>query len=69
MSRTERMPGGLAAVDDDEVAEAAAHHRDGGLLERPVGRREHEVGGQVVGDLLGVRVLAAAERDAGRRAR
>ena len=59
MSRTERMPDGLAAVDDDQVAEAAAHHRDGGLLERPVGRGERELGREVLGDPLGVGVLAA----------
>ena len=60
--------GDLAAVDHDEVAEAAADHRDGGLLERPVGRGEHEVAGQVVGDVLRVGVLARGRSRSGRRA-
>ena len=53
----------LALVDHDEVAEAAADHRRRALLERPVGRGEHEVGGEVVGDELGVGVLALADRE------
>ena len=59
----------LAAVDHDQVAEAAADHRGGGLLERPVRRREHEVGGEVLGDALRVGVLAAGDRRGARRAR
>ena len=62
MSRTESTPVASPLVDHDQVAEAAADHRGRALLERPVGRGEHEVGGQVVGDALGVRVLPLADR-------
>ena len=56
-------------LGDDEVAEAAADHRDGGLLERPVGRGEDDVGREVVGDALGVGVLARGRSSRGGRAR
>ena len=39
MSRMESTPGELAAVHHDQMAEAAADHRLGRALERPVGRR------------------------------
>jgi DNA-binding CsgD family transcriptional regulator len=54
--------GDLAAVGDHEVTEAAMDHRDRGLLERPVRRGEDDVRGEVVGDALGVCVLAATDR-------
>ena len=51
----------LAVLDDDEVTEAAARHRVGGLLEVPVGVGEGGVGREVVADRLLVGVLAGAE--------
>ena len=62
MSRIDRIAGDLAALDDDEVAEAAPDHRDRRLLERPVRRGEDDVGRQVVADALAVGVLARADR-------
>src|SRR5688572_29289844 len=53
---------GLATVDDDEMAEAAAHHRLGCTLERPVGGGEGQRLGEVVADLLCVRVLTGPDR-------
>jgi hypothetical protein len=44
------------------VAEAAAHHRHGRLLQRPVGRGVDDIAGQVIADQLGVRVLSGADR-------
>src|SRR5260370_485915 len=55
------QPADVLTVDDDQVAESAPDHRGRGLLERPVGRREDQVAGAVVGDEFGVRVLAGAQ--------
>ena len=62
MSRIDSTPAISPPVGHDEVAEAAADHRDGRLLERPVRRGEDDVGRQVVGDALGVGILARADR-------
>ena len=47
---------------DDQMTEAAADHRRGGLLQRPVGRGVDDVARQMLGDELCVRVLPGAER-------
>ena len=62
MSRTERIPAISPASTTTRWRKPPLDHRGGSLLERPRRAREHEVGGQVVGDLLGVRVLAAGDR-------
>src|SRR3954454_18413274 len=54
--------GHLAVRDDHEVTEAAAGHRVGGLLQRPLAVGERRLRGEVVLDVLAVGVLAAAER-------
>src|SRR3954452_21551830 len=51
-------PAQLAVLDDDEMTEAAPGHRVGGLLEVPLDVGEHGVGGQVLGHVLGVGILA-----------
>ena len=56
-------------VEDDQVAEAPAHHRRGGLLQRPVRRGEDDVARQVIRDQLAVGILPGADRDAACRAR
>src|SRR5215208_1569976 len=55
-------PDHVAFADDDEVTEPALGHPVGGLLEIPVAVGEHGGGGQVVLDLLAVRVVSTAER-------
>src|SRR5271165_7359874 len=49
-------------LDDDEVPEAAADHRDRGLLQRPCPRREHQVLRAMLAGELGVRVLPGGDR-------
>src|SRR5207248_4363673 len=55
-------PNRLPSFHDDQVAKAAAHHRRGSLLQRPLGRGEHRVTREVLGDNLRVGVLPVAER-------
>jgi hypothetical protein len=52
----------LFPVDDDEVADAPLNQLLGRPLEAPVGRRRDDALRYVIGDLLGVGVLAAADR-------
>ena len=59
MSRIERTPTRLALVEDDQVADAAGRHLRGGVLEAPVGRGGDDALAHVLGDELGVGVLAA----------
>lgn len=53
--------GRLAAVEDDQMAEAAVGHRPGRLLQGPGRGGEHDVVGGVGVDGLRVRVLAQAD--------
>ena len=69
MSRIERIPTELAALDDDQVADVAGGHLHRRALEAPVGRRGDDRVGHVGPDQLGVGVLPAAERVRGCRAR
>src|SRR3954452_4415567 len=55
-------PDDVALAHHDEVTEAPLGHPVGGLLEVPVAVGEHGGRGEVVLDLLAVRVVAAPER-------
>ena len=62
MSRIEMIPHSSPLSDDDEVTEAAAGHRVGRLLEIPLDVGERGVRGQVLGDVLDIRILVRAQR-------
>ena len=63
MSRIDRIPAISPLSTTIRWRKPSPDHRGGRLLERPVGRGERQLRGQVVRDVLGVRVLPGPDRD------
>src|ERR1035438_8748056 len=57
-----KQPRHLVSLDDHEVPETGLHHGLRRTLEGPVGRREHDVFGAVLGGDLSIWVLPGADR-------